>query len=716
MQLFEENALLGNKFLTDFESTSSQCSSHLQSVQKILLQESTIGRIKPNVHLRVFSLPSCSELNRIVFPSNKDLELFLQITGTVIKSSIPKILEYKRAYKCGKCKNIVETEADFYQKYLLEPPKWCLNPDCKHNKFVVDNKMNTNTSKDYQEVKIQEQILYAQTGCIPNTLRVILEDDLVDSCKPGDAITVCGIVKRQFSPLVMNEKLHVETVILANHVQINNNNSLTIVKPETRQYFTCFWEYYHKTPLKGRDIIVKSFCPHIYGLHLVKLAVLITLAGGSAFQEKNDSKVKTRSEPHILLIGDPGTAKSQFLLTASKIIARSILTTGVGSTSAGLTVTAVKESNEWQLEAGALVLSDGGVCCIDEFNSMKENDRTSIHEAMEQQSISVAKAGIVCKLNTRCSILAATNPKRGWDSNHPITINTGIPSPLLSRFDLVFILRDVNDKNWDKIVSRYILNNEINDFKDENIWDLEMLQAYFVTIKKINPILNENSNKILAAYYQVQRKALIRNKSRTTVRLLDSLIRLAQAHAKLMFRDQVEVLDAIMAVILIEASIENGSVLNLELNIREKNFDDPEKDYLKVGANILEKLGLLNDLKDELDRFKIKCFDETTSFRNTGKLSRKINKSYSIIYKRNDSKSFNLNDSEGGKELNVEESKDFFVLNKDQYMDDSALFNLDDSTNKCLNNDPKTLNENDSKKNTQKSIFDSNLNDVDFDI
>ena len=222
------------------------------------------------------------------------------------------------------------------------------------------------------------------------------------------------------------------------------------------------------------------------------------------------------------MVGDPGTGKSQILRYAAKLTPKSVLTSGIGSTNAGLTVSAVRDGSQWVLESGALVLADGGVCCIDEFGTIKEPDRVAIHEAMEQQCISVAKAGVVTRLQTRCSIIATANPKGRYDPTFPMNVNINIGSPLLSRFDLVFLLLDCKNPDWDVVVSSYILQEK--DDKDESkriMWNFDQLKNYFAYCRQLTTVMSKNASTIISKYYTFARaKASQANMSRMTARFL----------------------------------------------------------------------------------------------------------------------------------------------------------------------------------------------------
>ncbi|XP_019771934.2 DNA helicase MCM9 isoform X1 [Dendroctonus ponderosae] len=601
IELYESDTDLGNAVLTEPENSLKIWDKAAINVQLKLLQSSPNYSLKNNVHCRIFNLPSWPHVSRAIFPGNRDANKFLQLTGIVLRISPRKLLEYQRQYFCAKCKFPIIVEVLYDKKNIIKKPTYCSNPDgCSSKNIVNFEEIDARNYKDYQEIKIQEDLSQMGVGTMPNHLLVTLEDDLVNVCKPGENVTITGIVKRRWSEFCIGAKIEIDIVLRANHVQVNNSSTFAEVSEDVQQFFNAFWKTHQSNPLIGRNIILKSTAPEIYGLHLVKLAVAIVLAGGSQSSAPDSTTgVEIRSNPHLLLIGDPGTGKSQILKFVSKIIPRTVLTTGVGSTSAGLTVAALMENGEWQLEAGALVMADGGLCCIDEFNSMKEHDRHCIHEAMEQQTISVAKAGIVCKLNTRCTILAACNPKGRMDPLQSLDLNSGISSPLLSRFDLILLLRDIANEDSDRKLAEYIMDKSFLSSRESKLWTVDKLQSYYALIRNLTPKLSNDAETILSTYYQLLRQFSYRNKSRTTVRLLESLIRLSQGHAKLMYHLEVYVVDALFAVVLTDAASDSQASF-LDLNLDNNSFsDNPDQLYWEVLETVLGKLNLYHIYEKE---------------------------------------------------------------------------------------------------------------------
>ncbi|KAK6643757.1 hypothetical protein RUM43_000020 [Polyplax serrata] len=610
--LFEDNITIGNGLLIEPEKYLSAFNDAAISAQKHVLNEgaqngnSQFCSIKQKVTVRIKSLPAFSEAT---FPCNKDIGFFVRINGTLIKAGPPKVLEHQRDYICLKCKHIVTQKACYEKYYMIAAPSKC--DECHSSSIKVKNDIDVLNFLDYQEIKVQQHFGKSKVGTVPRSISVTLEGDLVDSCKPGDDVNVTGVLLRRWRPMKPGVRYDIELVLKANNIDVCNDQKSIISNKEVRDSFTNYWQKYNNQELHGRNHILKSFCPQqIFGLHLAKLAMVTVLAGGVQKTDDNDSSARGMS--HLLLVGDAGTGKSHLLRYASRISNHSVFTTGVGSTTAGLTVTAIRECGDWNLEAGALVLADGGLCCIDDFNSIREHDRTSIHEAMEQQSISVAKAGIVTKLRTRCSIFATTSIKGGkYDSKLPMSVNVAISSPLLSRFDIVLVLLDSKSPEWDRSLCNFMFEKRTKNSQEhcnrgntliESTWTTTDIQKYFSVIKGLNPIMTIEAGTVLRAYYQFQRMADSRNVARTTVRLLESLIRLSQGHARLMFREKVTVLDAITAITIIESSTLNdfdGSQVNA---LHTTASDDPYEEYQSQARQILTKLKLFRILDDEIQR------------------------------------------------------------------------------------------------------------------
>ncbi|KAL1957457.1 hypothetical protein VTO42DRAFT_6025 [Malbranchea cinnamomea] len=456
------------------------------------------------------------------------------------------------------------------------------------------------TYRDHQMISIQEMPERAPAGQLPRSVDVLLDDDLVDKCKPGDRIQLVGIYRSLGNRNTNSSSSTFRTVIIANNIiQLSSKSGggiaqATITDTDIRNI--------NKLAKKKNvfELLSQSLAPSIYGHEYIKKAILLMLLGG---MEKNlENGTHLRGDINILLVGDPSTAKSQLLRFVLNTAPLAIATTGRGSSGVGLTaaVTTDKETGERRLEAGAMVLGDRGVVCIDEFDKMSDIDRVAIHEVMEQQTVTIAKAGIHTTLNARCSVFAAANPIYGqYDPHKDPHKNIALPDSLLSRFDLLFVVTDDIEDSKDRMVSEHVLRmhryrlpgteegapvrethgnmlgvglEETHDTnKPAEVYEkfnvmlhsgvasskgkkIEVLSIPFIkkyiqyAKSRIKPVLTKGAaDHIVTTYSALRNDELTGNQRRTsptTARTLETLIRLSTAHAKARLSNRVEEKDA----------------------------------------------------------------------------------------------------------------------------------------------------------------------------
>ena len=498
--------------------------------------------------------------------------------------------------------------------------------DINHNPLTLE--YGHSKFRNNQTILLQEPPERTPLGQLPRSVEVILEGDLVDKVKPGDRIQVNGVFKT-ISTMATNTSGGVKTVLIGTNVQELNNDI-------QQNEFTGEDLKRIRELSKQRnvfDVLANSIAPGIYGHQDIKRALVLQLLGGNETNLEDGTHL--RGDINILMIGDPSTAKSQFLRYMLNIAPNAINTTGKGSTGVGLTAAVVvdRDLGERHVEAGAMVLGDRGIVCIDEFDKMNEVDRVAIHEVMEQQTVTIAKAGIHVSLNARCSVLAAANPIYGqYQSDVSASRNIGFPDSLLSRFDLCFIVLDEHSSELDRKISEKVLDNHMftidaakfgDDAEDKviepeikleenkkttmyekynprtksdnnNILTKEFLRKYIYYAKnKINPSLTrEATDYISKSWTNIREKSVSEEwKGKTipvTVRTLESLIRLATAYAKARLSQKVEKQDALNAVELLTNSFfaENeGKLLEQEEEENQMDLVEEEEDDKKKKKN-----------------------------------------------------------------------------------------------------------------------------------
>uniref|UniRef100_A0A7S4FAD0 DNA replication licensing factor MCM7 n=1 Tax=Chrysotila carterae TaxID=13221 RepID=A0A7S4FAD0_CHRCT len=444
----------------------------------------------------------------------------------------------------------------------------------------------------FQEIKIQEEADEVPTGHVPRLMTVHLCGELTRACSAGDIVTVTGIFLPQVSTgfKALKAGLVTDTFLKATSVVAHKKSYQDYMPDEETQAFI--------REKEGEDMytqMAQSIAPEIFGHEDVKKALLLLMVGGPTRQMKDGMRI--RGDINVCLMGDPGVAKSQLLKQVASLAPRSVYTTGKGSSGVGLTAAVIRDTvtGDLVLEGGALVLADMGICCIDEFDKMEEADRTAIHEVMEQQTVSIAKAGITTTLNARTSVLAAANPAYSrYNPSKSPEENIQLPAALLSRFDLLWLILDKPSKTHDLELARHVTYvHQFGHHPDLDFETLkpEMMRAFISHVRQFEPTVpDEVAAYIVDEYVNMRQEAVADTKGFgfTSARTLLAIMRLSQALARVNLRGHVireDIVEARRLMSLSRASVANAG----EEDEEKKDRTDAVSDVYRLIRNLADK-------------------------------------------------------------------------------------------------------------------------------
>ncbi|MDG7008680.1 MAG: minichromosome maintenance protein MCM [Nitrososphaerota archaeon] len=543
--LLRYNSDLANRVL--LEPDSSLASFRIAAFETMRSENALYAdRVKRELTVRLRGLADLVPLRKV---DTSYIDRMLAVSGMVVRTSELRPLMTEAAWACPSGHLTYQEQDDLA---LKRPPKCELcgearnfELDKRHSRFI-----------DFQVVRVQELPEELPPGQLPQFFDVNVEGDAVNTARPGDRVVLTGVL-RAVPDLSMGQvKTRLfRSQIDCNHVEVKGKEpDQVLVSKEDEELIRKI-----ASSPDAYDRLVNSVAPVILGHQPEKEAILLLLAGGSATVLPDGTKL--RGDINALFVGDPGTGKSEMLKFASQVAPRGLYASGRGTTAAGLSAAVIREKNVLMLEAGVVVLADLGIAAIDEFEKMKPEDRTALHEMMEQQTVTIAKGGIFATLNARTAILAACNPVLGrYNPFQNLIENIGtLPIPLLTRFDIIFVFRDQPSPADDERLANHILSvHARRSYTTPPPIEFSLLKKYLTFVKRVSPTLTKGAMDRIREFYLELRKASTTEDSiPPTPRTLEALIRISTARARVLLRDEVTEEDALAAIALMNRMVED---------------------------------------------------------------------------------------------------------------------------------------------------------------